>query len=122
MAFNFWEAIEKSLVSILGITGEQATGAAGSTDQQRVNVNRLPGTIVVTATKRNMERVEEYLNTIKRVMNRQVLVEAKIIEVQLSDRLQFGINWDFVPHIFGSTVTLTTDNFAAIPTSGPRIL
>ena len=119
VAFNFWEAIEKALVSILGITGEQTTGTAGSTDQQRVNVNRLPGTIVVTATKRNMERVEEYINTIKRVMNRQVLVEAKIIEVQLSDRLQFGINWDFVPHIFGSTVTLTTDNFAAIPTSGP---
>ena len=119
VAFNFWEAIEKALVSILGITGEQTTGAAGSTVLQRVNVNRLPGTIVVTATKRNMERVEEYINTIKRVMNRQVLIEAKIIEVQLSDRLQFGIDWDFATHILGSPVTFSVKNFAAIPLSGP---
>ena len=119
VAFNFWEAIENSIVSILGITGEQATGAAGSTVMQRVNVNRLPGTVVVTATKRNMERVEEYLNTIKRVMNRQVLVEAKIIEVQLSDKLQFGIDWSFVTHILGSPVTFSAKNFAVIPSSGP---
>lgn len=119
VAFNFWEAIENAIVSILGITGEQATGAAGSTVQQRVNVNRLPGTIVVTATKRNMERVEEYLNTIKRVMNRQVLIEAKIIEVQLSDRLQFGIDWSFVTHILDSPVTFSAKNFAVIPSSGP---
>ncbi len=119
VAFNFWEAIENSLVSILGITGEQTTGAAGSTVLQRVNVNRLPGTIVVTATKRNMERVEEYLNTIKRVMNRQVLVEAKIIEVQLSDSFKFGIDWSSVTHILGSTVNFSTANFADSSTSGP---
>src|SRR3990172_4234208 len=119
VAFNFWEAIEKALVSILGITGEQTTGAAGSTVLQSVNVNRLPGTIVVTATKRNMERVEEYLNTIKRVMNRQVLVEAKIIEVQLSDNLKFGIDWSSVTHILGSTVNFSTTNFNDISTSGP---
>ncbi|MCR4319281.1 MAG: pilus (MSHA type) biogenesis protein MshL [Candidatus Brocadiaceae bacterium] len=118
VAFNFWEAIENSIVSILGITGEQTTGAAGSTTMQRVNVNRLPGTIVVTATKRNMERVEEYLNTIKRVMNRQVLVEAKIIEVQLSDRLQFGIDWSSVTHILGSTVNFSTTKFNTISPSG----
>lgn len=119
VAFNFWEAIENSLVSILGITGEQITGAAGSTVLQSVNVNRLPGTILVTATKRNMERVEEYLNTIKRVMNRQVLVEAKIIEVQLSDSLKFGIDWSSVTHILGSTVNFSTANFSDISTSGP---
>lgn len=119
VAFNFWEAIEKSLVSILGITGEQATGAEGSTVQQRVNVNRLPGTIVVTATKRNMERVEEYLNTIKRVMNRQVLVEAKIIEVQLKDNLKYGIDWSSVTNILGSPVNISAVNFKNVSTSGP---
>ena len=119
VAFNFWEAIENSIVSILGITGEQTTGVAGSTVLQRVNVNRLTGTIVVTATKRNMERVEEYLNTIKRFINRQVLVEAKIIEVQLSERLQYGIDWSSVTHILGSTVNFSTTNFSDISTSGP---
>lgn len=119
VAFNFWEAIEKSLASILGITGEQISGAAGSTAMQSVNVNRLPGTILVTATKANMERVEEYLNTVKRVMNRQVLVEAKIIEVQLTDSLKYGINWSFVTHILGNTVNFSTSNFADISTSGP---
>ncbi len=53
----------------------------------------MTGTIIVTASKRNLERVEQYIDAIKRVINRQVLVEAKIIEVQLSDGLQFGIDW-----------------------------
>ncbi|MFN3532393.1 MAG: pilus (MSHA type) biogenesis protein MshL [Candidatus Brocadia sp.] len=119
VAFNFWEAVENSIVSILGITGEQTTGTAGSTILQRVNVNRLTGTIVVTATKRNMERVEEYLNTVNRFINRQVLVEAKIIEVQLSDSLKFGIDWSFVTRILGSTVNFSTTNFADISTPGP---
>lgn len=110
-AFNFWDAIEKSIASIMGTataTGQPA-GAPAASIQQSFTVNRLTGTIVVTASKRNIERVEQFLNTIKKVINRQVLVEAKIIEVQLSEGLKYGIDWSFVNQTLGDgNITLQT--------------
>lgn len=121
-AFNFWDAIEKSVASILGTT---ATAAPGQTSaiQQSFTINRLTGTIFVTATKRNLERVEQYINTVKKVISRQVLVEAKIIEVQLSEGLKYGIDWSFVNRTMGSgEINITTSGFSSVvPLTSPNI-
>jgi MSHA type pilus biogenesis protein MshL len=116
-AYNLWEAIEKSLDKIIG-----TPAGTTSTAQQTFVVNRLMGTITVTATKNNLERIENYINTIKKVLNRQVLVEAKIIEVNLSDGLQFGINWNYVLNTRdGQSATFATKNFAeVVSTSTPN--
>lgn len=122
-AFDFWSSLEKSLNEMLK-TKSSATGDSGATQgnqmlpvrfgqpggapspaeiamaaappEQSVTVNRLTGTIVVTATRRNLQMVENYLDNLKRVLNRQVLVEARIIEVQLTDNLQYGVDWSFL--------------------------
>lgn len=60
------------------------------------SVNRITGTLFVTATKEQMKKVETYINHIKKVMRRQILIEAKIIEVSLSDDLRYGIDWDLI--------------------------
>jgi MSHA type pilus biogenesis protein MshL len=109
-AYNFWDGLEKSIEKIVG----SAAGTRSAT-QQTFMVNRLTGTIIVTATKRTLEKVESYLNTIRNVMNRQVLVEAKIIEVTLSDGLKFGINWSYVLNMRdGPSTTLATQKFAEV--------
>lgn len=108
-AFGFWEAVEKSLSVILGVPVVPLTQAVAAPvaaapvapgqpepqapPRQTFTINRMTGTIIVTASKQNLERVDQYLNAIKRVINRQVLIEAKIIEVQLTDGLQYGIDW-----------------------------
>lgn len=89
-AFDFWGALEKAITNILG-------GAAG----QSFSINRLTGTIGVTASKDNLRKVEQYIETIKKVINRQVLVEAKIIEVQLSEGVKYGIDWQFLDEFKG---------------------
>lgn len=86
-AFDFWAAIEKSIAGVI-MAYQSPEGV-----QQTVTVNRLTGTIVVTGTKRSLERVEQYLNTVKKVINRQVMMEARVIEVQLSESLKYGIDW-----------------------------
>ena len=92
-AFGFWDAIERSLANILSQEGAvQTTGLP----HQTYTINRLTGTIYVTATKRNLQNVESYIDAIRKVMNRQVIIEAKIIEVRLSDDFQFGIDWNIV--------------------------
>ncbi|MGD1152382.1 MAG: pilus (MSHA type) biogenesis protein MshL [Syntrophales bacterium] len=109
-AYNLWDVIEKSIEKLLG-----ASAGMQSAVQQTSVVNRLTGTIVVTATKKNLEKIEDYINTVKKVINRQVLVEAKIIEVNLSDGLQFGINWSYVLNTRdGQSATAATGQFADV--------
>jgi len=114
-AFNFWQAVEKSLGSILGQTGGGAGGE--SAGGEYFTVNRVTGTIVVVASKRTLERVEQYINTLKKVMGRQVLIEAKVIEVTLSEGFQFGIDWTLVQRNLNIDETRTTSSFT-LGTSG----
>ena len=108
-AFDFWESLEKSLVSLLNRQDSAGATTAGqqqaaprsgeSGPHQNVVINRLTGTIMVTATRRNLAGIEQYLDLVKAALNRQVLVEARVIEVQLDDSLQFGIDWNFLDNI-----------------------
>lgn len=122
-AFNFWDAIEKSIATLLASAAGQPAGAVAI--PQGFTVNRMTGTVVVTASKRNIERVEQYINTIKMVISRHVLVEAKIIEVQLSESLKFGVDWNFVNRILGDgQLNIASTGFSAIaaPVGGPSFM
>lgn len=65
----------------------QARGAAS------VIANPEGGLLSVRATSRQHEKVQEFLDLILSAAKRQVLIEATIIEVKLSDQYQQGINW-----------------------------
>jgi MSHA type pilus biogenesis protein MshL len=77
----------------------RAAALAAPPQEQNVTINRLTGAIVVTASRRNLKMVENYLETLKRILSRQVLVEARIIEVQLTDNLKYGIDWSFLDDV-----------------------
>jgi len=110
-SFDFWEAIESSLRSILQIRD----AAVGSEPQAYFTINRMAGTVLVTASKKNIENVREYILNLKEVLNRQVIIEARIVEVQLSEGLQYGINWTNVGKWFtDGTTTLGTNLFSAV--------
>ncbi len=51
------------------------------------------GVITVRATARQHEKVQEFIDRVMRSAKRQVLIEATIIEVSLSDGYQQGIEW-----------------------------
>jgi MSHA type pilus biogenesis protein MshL len=72
---------------------------AATGGQQNLTVNRLTGTIMVTGSRRTLEKVANYLSNVRKVLNRQVIIEARIIEVQLDDSLQYGIDWSFLAKI-----------------------
>lgn len=56
-------------------------------------VNPEAGVVVVRATSRQHEKVQEYLDLVLTNARRQVVIEATIAEVSLSDNYQQGINW-----------------------------
>ena len=93
-------------------SGSQTTSLAGSPNpaslQQQGNtvikrttfreaasiiVNPEAGVVVVRATSRQHEKVQEYLDLVLTSARRQVIIEATIAEVSLSDNYQQGINW-----------------------------
>jgi MSHA biogenesis protein MshL len=79
---DFWQDL---LTTLQTIVGEQ--------DGRSVVVNSDTGIIVVRAMPTELRYVEDYLNTIQGTIQRQVILEAKIVEVELSDGFQAGINW-----------------------------
>ncbi|MDD5243492.1 MAG: pilus (MSHA type) biogenesis protein MshL [Syntrophorhabdaceae bacterium] len=126
-AFKFWDAIEKSIDSILGAqTGGAGAGGATTGVQQGYTVNRLTGMVYVTASKKNLQRVENFIKSVKKTIGRQVMIEARIIEVTLSDVFQFGIDWTLVDR-FMTSAGRTTSSFTfgttrfntVVPNTGP---
>jgi len=114
-SFKFWDAVEHSIASML-----LPENASGNTEQKSSFViNRLTGTVMVTASKNDLKRVEDFFDSLKTVLNRQVLIEARIVEVQLSEGLKYGIDWTAVGKWLGSgTTTFGTDLFTSVVSSG----
>lgn len=59
-------------------------------------MNKSIGLITVTAPRPLLEKVEYYLENLKKDLYRQVIIEAKIIEVYLQDNSKVGIDWTSV--------------------------
>src|SRR5258708_3972028 len=58
-----------------------------------VIVNAEAGVVIVRATSRQHEKIQEFLDQVMANAKRQVLIEATIAEVQLSNQYQQGIDW-----------------------------
>lgn len=81
-ASRFWQELQTSIVTIVG---------AG--DGRSVVVNPQSGVIVVRGLPSELREVETFLRETQRIIQRQVILEAKVIEVQLTANNQTGINW-----------------------------
>jgi MSHA biogenesis protein MshL len=77
---KFWEEITAALTALVGETGS-------------VVVSPQSGIVVVKATPASLHVVEKYLRASELVSARQIMLEAKIMEVDLNDGYQSGINW-----------------------------
>ncbi|MBT9566725.1 MAG: secretin N-terminal domain-containing protein [Thiobacillus sp.] len=58
-----------------------------------VAVNPVAGTVSVLGTARQQELVQQYLDRVMQASQRQVLIEATIVEVSLKDQYRAGIDW-----------------------------
>jgi MSHA type pilus biogenesis protein MshL len=88
--------------------------------KQDIVVNQVAGTVSVMATERQHQLVQQYLDTIGSSSQRQVLIEATIAEVSLSDQYQAGVDWTKLASS-GFRVSQTLSTAAVIggaPTSG----
>ena len=82
-----------------------------------VIVNSVSGTVTVNATEKQHQLVQQHLDSIVNAMQRQVLIEATIVEVQLSNNYQSGIDWARLSQSGGIAFTqaLLGGNLAVAP-------
>ena len=59
-------------------------------------INKSTGVILVTDYPVNLNKVASYLETVEGSSQRQVTIQAKIMEVILSDEHKEGINWKVI--------------------------
>ena len=78
-----------------------------------VIVNRESGVIAVRATSRQHEKVREFIERVVRSARRQVMIEATIIEVDLSDSYQQGIEWSKLAERTGFSLSPATNTQSA---------
>lgn len=91
---NLWDQLLKTIQSMLGIaTGPAATTTDKSSLGKSVAVSPITGMIIVTAYPNELQKIEQFLATAENSLNKQVMLEAKVLEVDLNDGYRSGINW-----------------------------
>ncbi|MCG9713108.1 pilus (MSHA type) biogenesis protein MshL [Shewanella insulae] len=81
---DFWGELKETLESIIGNTG----------DGRQVVVSPQAGLVTIRAFPNELRQVKTFLKTAETHLQRQVILEAKVLEVTLSDGYQQGIQWD----------------------------
>lgn len=99
---NLRDLERTGLVSRPGELGESARG---------FTINRQAGLVTVSDYPENLDKVAKYLEIVQAAIERQVLIQAKIVEVVLSENFRAGINWSVISGNFTGTQSL-------VPSSG----
>jgi MSHA type pilus biogenesis protein MshL len=75
-------------------TGNSVVRRSTFREAASVIMNPESGVVTVRATSRQHEKIQEFIDRVITSSRRQVLIEATIVEVQLGDGYQQGIQWD----------------------------
>ncbi|MDH3326503.1 MAG: secretin N-terminal domain-containing protein, partial [Gammaproteobacteria bacterium] len=79
---NFWRSLKEQLETIIG-----------KEDGRGVTVNGQSGIIIARGLPGELRMIENYLDQIQSSITRQVILEAKLLEIDLDSGYQTGINW-----------------------------
>ncbi|WP_045408594.1 pilus (MSHA type) biogenesis protein MshL [Vibrio jasicida] len=95
---DFWPMLQQAVANLIG-----------SGKGQSVVVTPQAGVITVRAFPDEIREVREFLGVSQERMQRQVILEAKILEVTLSDGYQQGINWSNMSASIGNSGSVVVD-------------
>lgn len=112
---NASQVVTTSEVDFWREVGDVIGALIGDDPGNKVVVNPQASLLVVRASSGDQQNVEAFLEQAERNLQRQVILEAKILEVRLSDSFQAGINWTQLGKEGNSTFGL---DLAGEPLSG----
>lgn len=104
---DFWKELTTSLMAIVG-----------TAEGRSVVVSPQSGVVVVKATPLELRNVAAFLNASQVSVERQVILEAKILEIELSDGYQTGVNWAAFKSGSNSRLSIGVPGDSALGASG----
>ncbi len=94
---RFWNTLTRNILALLG---EVSQGGGGTGETLEMNENVIPnpesGVINIRATERQHQVIQSFIDDVMVNAKRQVLIEATIVEVELSDNYQAGVDWSLI--------------------------
>jgi type IVB pilus formation R64 PilN family outer membrane protein len=103
---SVWQAIEDSIKGML-------------TEKGKVTVTAATGTVTVTDTPQVVAQVERYIEDQNASLAKQVVVNVRVLSVELKDGEQYGINWGIVYNSLSGNTRLSFNNTFFDPGSTP---
>ena len=98
---DFWKELEGTL-----------SGIVGDKDGRFVRVSPQTSSVSIRAMPDEIKAVKDYLQLAENSLKRQVIIEAKLLEVTLDEGYEQGINWGMV--LNGSKSSLKINENAAV--------
>jgi len=116
---EYYKQLEDSLKKIL----TPKTQNSQEKNPNSYTLNKFAGILIVTATKDKMKKVENLIKKLKTEVKKQVLIEAKIIEVSLGKEFRYGVDWNLLMRDFiGTGASVRLSQTLALGTSYGQIL
>ena len=84
--FDFWTQLQAEILAIMNNGVEHFAAPAPV-------VNPNAGLITVTGTKTQINRVARYINNLNKSLKKQVMIDVRIISIQLENEFSKGIDW-----------------------------
>ena len=116
---DFWKTLTENIKKFIkespaankgdSNTDKNNTASSGGDDKNNVIVNKETGLIAARATSKQHKSISEFIDNVLVNAKRQVLIEATIAEIKLSDRYQAGVDWSLVAEDPTSGVSFATD-------------
>jgi general secretion pathway protein D len=93
-------------------------GTVSSDAKNEIVVNAITGTITILGTEKQQALIQQYLDSVGSASQRQVLIEATIAEVRLSNNYQAGVDWSRIAT--GTGFSFNQQLLGAPPTGAPN--
>jgi len=113
----FWDTLTDNISKIIFVENEESEGNEKETDSENIIANKETGFLTIKATDKQHKLIQEYIDLVVSSAKRQVLIEATIAEVTLSDEFQAGVDWNQVSGSGNTTFaqSLTGSNLGTPP-------
>ncbi len=96
---SLWADVEENITALLN--SQQSSRSSDDENGKSIAAssftsNKSAGIISVFASSTDHELVQKYLDAVEKTSSAQVLIEAKVVEVTLSDQYKTGIEWSWL--------------------------
>lgn len=100
---DLWKNLEDNMKALLSPEGKFA-------------INRQAFTIMILDYPKNLKQVSLFLENLEGPMHRQIMIEAKIVEVILAAGSRVGVNWEMVNVRVGQFASISARQYFPVPT------